>query len=99
MSEGGTLTAVLPESIFDGKSTAVERKLLLDHFWLRAIITLPKVTFMPFTGASTVLVVAQKKKASDDPADFQHIFMAEPEEVGYKRRKGREIQIARVGSR
>lgn len=89
---------------------------LLSHFKIKAIISLPYLTFKPYTSVKTCVIYAEKrskeqvnriekeikesgwtkkegveglKKVFDDCGLLdEKIFMAEPQAIGYKRRKG-----------
>ncbi len=114
LSPGGLFCCVLPESICDTSKEAKTRRWLFERFHIKAVVSLPYLTFQPYTSVKTCVVLAEKrtekerKKVSavlngltrcSDIADIralfkthkledEPIFMAEPEQVGYKRRKG-----------
>ena len=121
LREGGSVAAVVPESVFDTSSNLEVRSFLYAHFWIDAVVALPYQSFKPFTATKTALLLARKKTAAEvsawkqalgratealrgrpakavpalafraavDELGIEHsIFMAEPEEVGFKRRRG-----------
>lgn len=114
LSPGGLFCCVLPESICDTSKEAKTRRWLFERFHIKAVVSLPYLTFQPYTSVKTCVVLAEKrtekerKKVSavlngltrcNDIAEIralfkthkledEPIFMAEPEQVGYKRRKG-----------
>jgi len=61
LKEGGRLGVVLPESIFDTTENKYIRLFLFKYFNVKAIVSLPKVTFEPYTSTKTSLLFAQKK--------------------------------------
>ena len=61
LKEGGRLGVVLPESIFDTTENKYIRLFLFKYFNIKAIVSLPQITFEPFTSTKTSLLFAQKK--------------------------------------
>lgn len=61
LKEGGRLGVVLPESVFDTTENKYIRLFLFKYFNVKAIVSLPKVTFEPYTSTKTSLLFAQKK--------------------------------------
>lgn len=61
LREGGRLGVVLPESVFDTTENKYIRLFLFKYFNIKAIVSLPQVTFEPFTSTKTSLLFAQKK--------------------------------------
>jgi len=51
----------LPESVFDTTENKYIRLFLFKYFNVKAIVSLPQVTFEPFTSTKTSLLFAQKK--------------------------------------
>lgn len=114
--EQGFFCCVLPESVCDTPTELDTRIYLLSHFKIKAIISLPYLTFKPYTSVKTCVIYAEKrsteqvnriekeikesgwtkkegveglKKVFDDCGLLdEKIFMAEPQAIGYKRRKG-----------
>lgn len=109
----GEFCCILPESIFDTDTQIRTRLFLISHFKIDAVISLPYLTFQPFTSVKTCVILA-KKRTSEQTQMLEKIvsgmnkknlpqickalleagignetiFLAEPQEVGYKRRKG-----------
>jgi type I restriction enzyme M protein len=52
---------VLPDSVFDTNENLYIRLLLYRFFWIRAVVSLPVVTFQPYTPTKTSLLFAMKK--------------------------------------
>ena len=65
LREDGRLVAVVPESLMDTKANRPARKFLYQNFNLEAVIALPEVTFLPYTGTRTVVLLARKKTAAE----------------------------------
>lgn len=61
LKEGGRLGVVLPESVFDTTENKYIRLFLFKFFNVKAIVSLPQITFEPFTSTKTSLLFAQKK--------------------------------------
>jgi len=61
LKEGGRLGVVLPESVFDTTENKYIRLFLFKYFNIRAVVSLPQITFEPFTSTKTSLLFAQKK--------------------------------------
>ena len=57
----GRFGVVLPESIFDTTENKYIRLFIYKYFNVKAVISLPQVTFEPFTSTKTSLLFAQKK--------------------------------------
>ncbi len=65
LREGGRLGVVLPESVFDTTENKYIRLFLFKYFNIKAVISLPQLTFEPYTSTKTSLLLAQKKTAED----------------------------------
>jgi len=61
LKEGGRMGVVLPESVFDTTENKYIRLFLFKYFNVKAIVSLPQVTFEPYTSTKTSLLFAQKK--------------------------------------
>jgi len=61
LKEGGRLGVVLPESVFDTTENKYIRLFLFKYFTIKAVVSLPQLTFEPFTSTKTSLLFAQKK--------------------------------------
>jgi type I restriction enzyme M protein len=61
LKEGGRLGVVLPESVFDTTENKYIRLFLFKFFNVKAVVSLPQITFEPFTSTKTSLLFAQKK--------------------------------------
>jgi len=61
LKEGGQLGVVLPESVFDTTENKYIRLFLFKYFNIKAVVSLPQITFEPFTSTKTSLLFAQKK--------------------------------------
>ena len=65
LREGGRLGVVLPESVYDTTENKYIRLFLFKFFKIRAVVSLPQLTFEPFTSTKTSLLLAQKKTRTD----------------------------------
>lgn len=61
LKEGGRLGVVLPESVFDTMDNKYIRLFLFKYFKIKAVVSLPQLTFEPYTSTKTSLLFAQKK--------------------------------------
>jgi len=61
LREGGRLGVVLPESVFDTTENKYIRLFIYKYFTVKAVVSLPQLTFEPFTSTKTSLLFAQKK--------------------------------------
>ncbi len=61
LKEGGRLAVVLPESVFDTTENKYIRLFIFKYFHVKAVVSLPQITFEPFTSTKTSLLFAQKK--------------------------------------
>jgi type I restriction enzyme M protein len=61
LKEGGRLGVILPESVFDTTENKYIRLFIFKYFNIKAIVSLPQITFEPFTSTKTSLLFAQKK--------------------------------------
>ncbi|MGC8870631.1 MAG: HsdM family class I SAM-dependent methyltransferase, partial [Brevinematia bacterium] len=57
----GRLGVVLPESVFDTKENLYIRNFLYEYFKIKAIISLPKEAFEPYTSTKVSLLIAERK--------------------------------------
>ncbi len=57
----GRFGVVLPESVFDTAENKYIRLFIYKYFKVKAIVSLPQLTFEPFTSTKTSLLFAQKK--------------------------------------
>jgi len=65
LKENGRLGVVLPENVFDTTENKYIRLFLFRYFKIKAVVSLPQLTFEPFTSTKTSLLFAQKKTASE----------------------------------
>ncbi len=61
----GRFGIVLPESVFDTTENKYVRLFVYKYFNVKAVVSLPQVTFEPFTSTKTSLLFAQKKTKSE----------------------------------
>lgn len=61
LKPNGRLGAVLPESVFDTTENKYIRLFIYKYFKVKAVVSLPQLTFEPFTSTKTSLLLAQKK--------------------------------------
>jgi len=61
LKPNGRLGVVLPESVFDTTENKYIRLFIYKYFKVKAIVSLPQLTFEPYTSTKTSLLFAQKK--------------------------------------
>lgn len=61
LKPNGRFGVVLPESVFDTTENKYIRLFIYKYFKIKAVVSLPQVTFEPFTSTKTSLLFAQKK--------------------------------------
>ncbi len=61
LKPNGRFGVVLPESVFDTTENKYIRLFIYKYFKVKAVISLPQLTFAPFTSTKTSLLFAQKK--------------------------------------
>lgn len=84
----GRLAIVLPYQILSGPKLGYVREWLLRNTQILAVVDLPDVTFQPWTGTKTALVVIQRRSeplTAWEPEDYP-IFMAVARQIGHDRR-------------
>jgi Type I restriction-modification system methyltransferase subunit len=65
LRENGRLAAVLPESVFDTTENKYIRLFLYKYFKIKAVVSLPQLTFEPYTSTKTSILFAQKKTSEE----------------------------------
>ena len=61
LREKGRMAIILPESVFDTSENKYIRLFLYKYFNIKAVISLPQITFAPYTNTKTSILFAQKK--------------------------------------
>jgi type I restriction enzyme M protein len=69
----GRLGVVLPESFFDTEENKYIRLFLFKYFNIKAIVSLPTLTFEPYTSTRTGLLFAQKKEP-DEVREYEKLW-------------------------
>lgn len=65
LKPNGRFGVVLPESVFDTTENKYIRLFIYKYFKVKAVVSLPQLTFEPFTSTKTSLLFAQKKTKSE----------------------------------
>ena len=65
LKENGRLGVILPESVFDTTENKYIRLFIYKYFKVRAVVSLPQLTFAPYTQTKTSLLFAQKKTEAE----------------------------------
>lgn len=82
ISYGGTVAIVMPKSFLDTQTYAPLRKIILDDYILKAVVTCHKNTFQPHTGVRTCLVFVEKPIEGKKPPKDYPIYMAISKKIG-----------------
>jgi type I restriction enzyme M protein len=93
LKPGGRLAIVLPDSILSNPGLAFIRRWMLTKTRIIASVDLPQVTFEPYTGTQTSVLLLQKKTPDEikleqqmgNPLDYE-VFMTTPQAAGHDRR-------------
>ncbi len=93
LKPGGRLAIVLPDSILSNPGLVHIRRWILKNARVLASVDLPQVTFEPYTGTQTSVLLLQKKtdaevqweRKSGKIIDYD-VFMTTPQAVGHDRR-------------
>ena len=82
LKPGGRLGIIIEDSVLNGASNEDVRRFVLQYCVVEAVISLPDVTFMPYSSSKTSILFLRKK---DNNRETQpHIFMATVEQIGRK---------------
>lgn len=65
LRENGRLAAVLPDSVFDTSENKYIRLFIYKYFKVKAVVSLPQLTFEPYTSTKTSILFAQKKTGKE----------------------------------
>jgi len=65
LKPNGRFGVVLPESVFDTTENKYIRLFIYKYFKVKAVVSLPQLTFEPFTSTKTSLLFAQKKTKTE----------------------------------
>lgn len=65
LKPNGRMGVVLPESVFDTTENKYIRLFIYKYFKVKAVVSLPQLTFEPFTSTKTSLLFAQKKTKTE----------------------------------
>lgn len=93
LKPGGRLAIVLPDSILSNPGLAFIRRWILKRARVVASVDLPQVTFEPYTGTQTSVLLLQKKTHHEMAVEHEmgkyrdyEVFMTTPQAVGHDRR-------------
>lgn len=65
LRENGRCAAVLPESVFDTTENKYIRLFIFKYFKVKAVVSLPQLTFEPYTSTKTSILFMQKKTSEE----------------------------------
>jgi len=82
LKNGGKLAIVLPDGILSNSSLKNVRDFIMDKMIIKAVISLPVITFKPYgANVKTSIVFLQKKKYPNE--EQKDVIMAEVANIGY----------------
>ena len=93
-TRGGRLGIIIEDSVLNGASNEDVRQFVLQHCVVEAVISLPDVTFMPYSSSKTSILFLRKKNNNQEAQS--HIFMATVEQIGRKQ-NGDPLYTGRQG--
>lgn len=82
LADGGKLLTVMDEAVLNTSDNAAYRRYIQNHFIVRAVISLPRNTFVRADSSVKTSILYLTKKAPDD-ATQPGIFMAVSNSVGH----------------
>lgn len=65
LKPGGRLAVILPESVFDTTENKYIRLFLFMYFDVVAVVSMPRLSFEPYTQTKTSVLFARKRSAAD----------------------------------
>lgn len=84
LKPGGKLGMVLPDGVLTNSSLKFVRDFIKEQTIVKAIVSLPTETFMPFgAGVKTSLIFLDKKNPENPYSEQGPIFMAIAQDIGY----------------
>jgi type I restriction enzyme M protein len=93
LKPGGRMAIVLPDSILSNPGLVFIRRWILKQARVVASVDLPQVTFEPYTGTQTSVLILQKKTEEELRVEREtqqqrvyDVFMTTPQAVGHDKR-------------
>lgn len=90
LKNNGRFAAVLPESVFDTTENKYIRIFIYKYFKIKAVISLPQLTFEPFTSTKTSILFAQKK-TKDELEQWNEVWKKYSDEWSKLKTRGENI--------
>jgi hypothetical protein len=75
IKDGGEACIILPDGVLENPSLSMLRKEVLEKCTIKAIISLPKFAFAPYTKEKTYAVYLRKKNTGVTRIQSEHIWM------------------------
>ena len=79
----GRLAIILPDGILTNHTQKYVRQFIVERFEIKAIVSLPQVTFEHYGAGVKSSVLILRKRWNSEQHDDQKIFAAVPKNVGY----------------
>jgi len=98
LRENGRLAAVLPESVFDTTENKYIRLFLYRYFTIKAVVSLPQLTFEPFTSTKTSILFAQKK-TKEELARWDELWAEASKEYSILKTRGENLLAVHDGKK
>ncbi|MBV8860033.1 MAG: restriction endonuclease subunit M [Acidobacteria bacterium] len=81
---GGRMAIILPDGVLANSNTRVIRNWYRENAILRAVVSLPAHTFMPFgAGVKASVALFEKKTPQWDDSQDYDVYMARVDDIGY----------------
>jgi len=81
LKENGRVGVVLPESVFDTTENKYIRLFIFKYFKVKAVVSLPQITFEPYTSTKTSILFLQKK-TQDEIKEWNIVWDKYAQEFG-----------------
>jgi len=81
--DGGLLLSLIDDSVLNTTTTAFVRRWIKERFYIRAIISLPKNTFVVAGSASKTSILVLEKKSQSGGQEQPSVFMAKSLSIGH----------------
>ena len=80
----GRAAVIVPDGILTNASLQGVRDWLMEHFQIRAVVSLPQFAFQHYdAGVKASILFLRKRGEREMPDDNEAIFMAQAENIGY----------------
>jgi hypothetical protein len=95
LRENGTLAIILDEGILNLNHATDVRRFITQKFNLKAVVSLPETTFLPYASVNASILILSKRTSTDSN---HAVFFAKAEKVGRKPNGDDDILYDRDGT-